>query len=178
MLDGAASPFLAWLAYSRQLVMLQLGGEIDQVQRQYEQVIRLLQHTRSSRVAAMAESDWGHRLRQEGRLEEALAIYRRMLVEWRRLGHRAAMANILENIAFVDCVQDRPQRAAALLGAAERIRELIGQDMLRPEREQYERELAALQKSLAPAELESFWAKGRAMPTDAVIALALNQPRV
>ena len=61
-----------------------------------------------------------------------------------------------------------------MLGAAERIREEIDQDMLRPEREEYERELAELKRSLVPQELDSLWAKGRAMSTDALIALALQ----
>ena len=112
-------------------------------------------------------------MRRDGNFDEALAIYLRMLVEWRKLGHRAAMANILENMAFIDRVQGRPDRAMIFLGAAERIRETIGQDMLRLEREEYERELAELKSNLAPQEFASLWANGRTMSTDAIIALAL-----
>ncbi|MFN2181404.1 MAG: hypothetical protein ACK2UV_18115, partial [Candidatus Promineifilaceae bacterium] len=103
------------------------------------------------------------------------AIYRRMLVEWRELGHRAAMANILENIAFIDRLQHNPARAITLLGAAERIREEIDQDMLPPEREEYEREVAALKDKLSEQELENLWATGRSLSTDDVINLAMEQ---
>jgi hypothetical protein len=129
----------------------------------------------SRRMANMVESDYAHRLRHWGDLEEALAIYRRMLVEWRELGHRAAVANILENIAFIDRLHDHPARAVQLLGAAERIREEIGQDMLRPEREEYEREVAALKDELGEEELQKLWAAGRSLSTDDVITLAMEQ---
>ena len=95
-----------------------------------------------------------------------------MLVEWREMGIRAAVANILENIAFVERVQGRPSLAATLLGAAQRIRDEIGQDMLPSERVEYERELAALREMLTPQEVERLMAEGHALSTDAVIALA------
>jgi class 3 adenylate cyclase len=167
--------FLPWVAYSRLLIMLEMDLEPELAQQEYDKVVSILRQSHSSRMAAMAESDWGHKMRHEGNFEEALAIYRRMLVEWRELGHRAAMANILENIAFVDRVQGRPERGVILLGAAERIREAIGQDMLRLEREEYERELAELKSRVAPQELDSLWANGRTMSTDAIIAMALQE---
>jgi hypothetical protein len=165
---------MAWLEYSRLLVIMQIDLETEQVRSQYEKVVDLLRKTRSSRIAAMAESDWAHRLRHDGNLDEALQIYQRMLVEWRRLGHRAAMANILENMAFIDRVQGRPERAVTLLGAAERIRKVVGQEMLRPEREEYEEELAELQSSMDPETFDRLWAEGRGMSTDALIDLALK----
>ena len=122
----------------------------------------------------MAESDWAHRLRRDGNFNEALAIYQRMLVEWRKLGHRAAMANILENIAFIDRVQERPERAVTLLAAAGQIREAVGQDMLRLEREEYEQELAALKNSLSPQAFDRSWSEGRNLSTDALVELVVN----
>lgn len=47
--------------------------------------------------------------------------------------------------------------------------------MLRPEREEYERELAALKEMLDLGELENLWAQGRALSTDALIDLALEE---
>jgi tetratricopeptide (TPR) repeat protein len=175
IVESSNNAFLAWLEYSRLLVILQIDLETEMVRKQYEKVLDLLRQTRSSRVAAMAESDWGHRLRREGSYDEAMVIYRHMLVEWRELGHRAAMANILENMAFIDRVERRPERAATLLGAAERIREAIGQDMLRPEREEYEREVAELKRNLDPQKLDKLWSKGRGMSTDEMIDLALYE---
>ncbi|MFN2103793.1 MAG: ATP-binding protein [Candidatus Promineifilaceae bacterium] len=174
MLQSSESFFLPWAQFSLLVMMMEMGSELETVRAQYEKAVTDLRRAGSRRLAAMAESDWAHRLRHEGDLDEALAIYQRMLIEWRELGHRAAVANILENIAFVDRAQGRPQRAAIFFGAAERIREEIGQDMLRPEREEYERELAALQEMLDAGELERLLARGRAMGTDALIDLALD----
>lgn len=175
ILENAASAFLPWLEYSRLLVMLEMDLEPEEVREQYEKTVEKLRQVSSGRMAAMAESDWAHKMRYEGNLDEALEIYRRMLVEWRKLGHRAAMANILENMAFVDRIQGRPERAVTFLGAAERIREATGQGMLRLEREEYERELDELKQSLDAQILDSLWAKGRTLATDAVIALALQE---
>ena len=163
---------LPWLQYSSLMVSIQTLIDPDQTRQAYETTIRSLRRGGSRRMGAMLESDWAHRQRHQGQLAEALEIYRRVLPEWRALGHRAAVANILENIAFVKRVTGDPARTAVLLGAAERIREEIGQDMLRHEREDYERELAALRAALPPQELAPLWARGRALPTDALIALA------
>jgi predicted ATPase/class 3 adenylate cyclase len=158
--------------YTRMMVMVAMDVDPAQVRAHRDIAVSRLQQSGSRRTVAMVESDWAHFLRKNGEPDEALALYENMLVEWRDLGHRAAVANILENIAFVDRAQGRPQRAATLFGAAERLREEIAQDMLRPEREEYERELAALRDDLAPQELERLWANGRTMSLDAVIDLA------
>ena len=49
------------------------------------------------------------------------------------------------------------------------------QDMLPPEREEYEREVAALRNEINEQELKNLWAAGRSLSTDNVIALAVNQ---
>ncbi len=82
------------------------------------------------------------------------------------------MANILENVAFIDRRQNRPERAIKLLAGAGRIREEIKQDMLRPEQEEYERELVALKEKLSRQEMAGLWAEGRALGTSELIALA------
>ncbi len=166
--------FLPWLEYARLLIVLKMDLDPRVTRQHYEEVVGRLRQSHSNRMAAMAESDWAHRMRHAGELDEALAIYRRMLVEWRELGNRAAVANILENTAFVERALGRPVLAATLLGAAQRIREEIGQDMLRREREEYERELAAMKSSLTPHELDKLWAEGYAMSTDSVVTLVLE----
>ena len=98
-----------------------------------------------------------------------------MLVTWREQGNYPAMANILENIAFIENAFGRTDRAATLLGAAQRIREEIGQDMLQAERGEYDQQLTVIRSSLTPQELDKLWAAGRALSTDAVIALAQDE---
>ncbi|MDX1414290.1 MAG: tetratricopeptide repeat protein [Candidatus Promineifilaceae bacterium] len=165
--------FLPWVELSRLLIILQMDLSPEVTKQHFERAIDFLSASQNRRMVAMANSEWAHMMRHRGNFDEALDIYRHMLVEWRELGHRAALANILENIAFVDRVQGRPTQAVALLGAAERIREMIDQDMLRPEREEYEQEMAALRNVVAPSEWDTLWSRGRRLTIDDVIALAI-----
>jgi tetratricopeptide (TPR) repeat protein len=175
LLDNTSGLFLTWAEFNRLLMLKSLDLPDDELRRHYEAGIKALRDNHSRRLTAMIESDWAHRLRHLGSFEEALAIYRRMLVEWQELGHRAAMANILENVAFIDRRQNRPERAIKLLAGAGRIREEIKQDMLRPEQEEFERELAALKEKLSQQEMAGLWAEGRALATNALIALAAER---
>jgi len=92
----------------------------------------------------------------------------------RDLGNRAAMANNMENIAFTQRALANPELAAILLGAVQRIRKEIGQDMVYSERKVYENELALLKSSLPPEELDWLWVNGRILSTDAVIAKVME----
>ena len=172
--DAVNISFLPWLEYASLLIMLEMEYDPQLSRQQYEKTVKRLRQRHAKRMAAMIESDWAHKMHHEGNLDEALVIYRRMLVEWRKLGHRAAVANILENIAFVERGLERPALAAILLGAAHRIREEIDQDMLHTERRKYDSELAAIKSSLTPPELDRLWAEGYALSTDSAIALALK----
>ena len=75
------------------------------------------------RLGLAARSDLAHAYRRGGRLDEAEALYRETISGWVHLGHRGAVANQLENIAYLAIERDRPERAARLLGAAEAMRE-------------------------------------------------------
>src|SRR4029079_15496757 len=52
----------------------------------------------------------------------AEALYPETIDGWVHLGHRGAVANQLENIAYLAIDRNRPERAARLLGAAEAVR--------------------------------------------------------
>jgi predicted ATPase/class 3 adenylate cyclase len=171
LMKGVDNRIFPWAEYVLLSMMMRIGADPEALRAQQEKAIVTLRKSRSRRLAAMAESDWAHRLRHDGDLDEALAIYQRMLVEWRDLGHRTAMANILENIAFIDRAQGRLRRAATLLGAAEQLRELAGQDMLPAEREEYEKEVRALQDTMPAEELDQQWAEGRTLPLDNLLTL-------
>jgi hypothetical protein len=53
-------------------------------------------------------------------------LYRETIGGWVHLGNRGAVANQLENVAYVAIERGRLERAARLLGAAEMIREVAG----------------------------------------------------
>jgi hypothetical protein len=124
--------------------------------------------------ANMVQSEMAHMERAEGKLTSAGAIYRETILVWKRLGHRAAVANQLECYAFIAKAQEQPERAVHLLGAAEALREMIQIDMSQLERVEYEREVADLKKNMSEADFNAAWEKGRSMTLDEAVELALG----
>jgi predicted ATPase len=119
-----------------------------------------------------ARSDLGHALRRGGRLPQAIAIYRETIGGWVHLGHRGAVANQLENFAFVAIALGNGERAARLLGAADAIREAAGQPRAFDEEPEYERELERLHEELDDAAFAAAWEAGRRLAYADAVALA------
>lgn len=165
-----------WSGYMLLAAQLAMVEDVDEARPQIEAGIAELRRLGNLRLTSMVASDWAHILRHAGRLSEAANIYRRTIQDWSRIGHRAAVANQLETLAFVDLEQGRPERAATLLGAAERLREQSSQDMLPDERLEYDRELASLREMLPEEQLITLWSSGRALTADAAVDLAIEEP--
>jgi predicted ATPase/class 3 adenylate cyclase len=124
----------------------------------------------------MVRSEMAHMERLEGRHEKAEAMYRETILEWKRLGHRAAIANQLECFAFIAKAHERPERAAKLFGAAEALREKINIHMTDMERIEYEREVDDLKANTDGKVFTSVWAEGRSMTMEQAIQFALMEP--
>ena len=127
----------------------------------------------NKRGAYSSESDFAHVLRQHGELDEALAIYNDVLPKWKDLGHRAAVAHVLECIAFILVRKEEPERAINLLGAAEALREAIDSQMTSTEQEEYKKEISELRDLLGEAEYKKQRDTGRKKTMDEAIELAL-----
>ena len=102
-------------------------------------------------------------------------MYRETILEWQRLGHRAAVANQLECFAFIAKVNEQPERAIKLLGAAEALRERIQIDMSPMERVEYEREVNDLKANMDRKLFTALWAEGKSMTMGAAIAVAMKE---
>lgn len=175
ILTGQTIYFVPWAELVRLGLWGARGEDMVQKRQQLDEALARMRARRSYRIAAMMESDFAHRLRHEGMLDEAAEMYRRTLPQWQQLGHRAAVANQLECMAFIYRVWERPEAAVTLLGAAERLREAAGQPMLGPERVIYDKEVAALHTQLSEADLMRLWQRGRDLATGAAIALAQSE---
>jgi tetratricopeptide (TPR) repeat protein len=119
-----------------------------------------------------ARSDLGHALRRGGRLPQAIAIYRETIGGWVHLGHRGAVANQLENFAFVAIALGNGERAARLLGAADAIREAAAQPRAFDEEPEYDRELRRLHEELDDATFSAAWEAGTRLTYADAVALA------
>jgi len=120
------------------------------------------------------QSTFAHALRQHGEFGEALEIYKDLLPKWNRIGHQAAVLHELECIAYILVRNGDPGRAGVLLGAAEALRKTIGKEMTAVEKEEYAREIAALQATLDKETFRDRWRQGCELSLDEAIAFAIT----
>jgi predicted ATPase/class 3 adenylate cyclase len=92
----------------------------------------------------------------------------------RRLGHREQIADYLEAFAAIELEQGRANCAAKLLGAAEAAMESLDGPYGQAERDLHERTIVAVRARLGEAELAAAWADGRALDSDAALALVVQ----
>jgi hypothetical protein len=102
-----------------------------------------------------------------------MAAYRTTIGGWVRLGHRGAVANQLENVAYVAVDRGDVDRGARLFGAAEALREAADSPMAFDEAPEYAEFVARARGSLDPAAFDPAWAAGRTMALAEAVALAL-----
>jgi tetratricopeptide (TPR) repeat protein len=120
----------------------------------------------------MVYSELAHLDRYEGRYQEAAAAYRKTILAWQRLGHRAAVAHQLESFGFIAQRQGESGRAARLLGAADSLRGKINIPMYPAERAEYEEALEHLRSGMEAGEFDTGWNEGRAMTMEEAIEYA------
>jgi tetratricopeptide (TPR) repeat protein len=149
-------------------------GNYEAAKSHFEDGLEIFKQIRNKNFELVMSSELGHVARHTGNMAEAIRIYRDTLGGWQNLGNRGAIANQLECFAFIAIIQQEPQRAAKLLGAAEALREMVQSPMTEYERLEYDQSVATLQSMLPAAEFEALWADGRSMNTEQAIQLALG----
>jgi hypothetical protein len=133
-------------------------GNFAEAHAQFEACIPLFTKLKDRHRLAMVRSELAHLERRQGHLVQAKPLYCETLLEWQRLGHRAAIAHELECCAFITKAQEDDERAARLFGAAEALRETISIPMTHFERMEYEREVGDLRANMDEAAFAS-WAE-------------------
>ena len=149
-------------------------GRFDEARERFVPLLAAFHEMGDQHRANMIHSEGAHMQRLEGHHDKAESMYRETILEWQRLGHRAAVANQLECFAFIAKVDEQPERVIKLLGAAERLREIIQIDMSPMERVEYEREAGELRARMSEKEFNIQWLEGRAMTMEQAIAYALE----
>jgi len=151
------------------------AGDLPQSRAYVEEAIARFEQVGDVSQVNHARSDLAHVLQRHGELRPAMELYRQTLRDWQHMGHRGAVAQQLESLAFVAIELGQGARAARLLGAAEALRDLSGAVRLTQLHDEYEQALAALRAQLPAAELEASWAGGRAMTMDEAVAYAMDE---
>ena len=152
-------------------------GNYAEARSRFEACLSLLMESGDRNHVNAAYSELAHLERRQGHFAQAKPLYRQTLLEWQRLGHRAAIAHELECLAMIAKGQEEDQRAAKLFGAAEVLRENIHLPMTAMERVEYEGEVGDLRRNMDELMLAKAWAEGRAMSMEQAIALATENER-
>jgi predicted ATPase/class 3 adenylate cyclase len=167
----AGSPFTIAIVALGLGRMLGALGRADEARQHLELAIDRLTELGDQRLILSARSELGHALRRAGRFDEAAALYRDVLGGWIRFGNRGAVANMLEQSAFLAVDRGDPSRAATLLGAAEAIREAAGAIMGLDEAFEYQAFVARLRAEAPDVPVEAAWQAGRALTYQQAVEL-------
>ena len=150
-------------------------GRFDEARERLTPMLAVFRDMGDQHRANMIHSECAHMQRLEGHHDKAESMYRETILEWQRLGHRAAVANQLECFAFIAKANEQPERAIKLLGAAEALRELIQIDMSPMERVEYEREVNDLKANMDRKLFTALWAEGKSMTMGTAIEIAMKE---
>jgi non-specific serine/threonine protein kinase len=108
--------------------------------------------------------------------ERAAALFRESLTLAYEMRHRWRIASLLENFAALLARSEQPEDAARLLGAAQRLREVIG-SLRGPLMQSWVDAIAApVRERLGPARFEAARERGRTMILEEAVTLALGRP--
>jgi predicted ATPase/class 3 adenylate cyclase len=165
------------------MAMLSLGitakfmGSYDEARQRFAVCDPIFREMGDMHRVNMIRSELAHIERYEGHYQKAKDMYKESIVEWKRIGHRAAIAHQLECFASIAKVEEQSQRAARLFGAAEALREKIDIPMTAMERVEYDREIADLKAGMDEKVFSSAWAEGRALTMEQAIDCALERSK-
>lgn len=155
-----------------------VAGELDTARFYLEASLKLARRLKSKNFICILESELAHTTRYSGDFQAARAAYQRTILLWLDFGARGAVANQLECLAFVARAEGQFARAARLFGAAQALRELIEQQMIAYELEEYDREVAALREQMPADALASAWREGRTMSMERAVTYAVEDDSV
>jgi hypothetical protein len=172
--SGLNAPVLIVAQAYVEAMVARVMGDIDAALRVLSEGADALRLTRSRHFAAVLDSELAHTLRLSGDLDGAASIYRRTILEWQDMGRQGAVANQLENFAFIAVEEEKLPGAARLFGAAEALRERLDDKMLPEERQAYEASVASLRQKMDPAALQAAWQAGRELDLDSAVSYALT----
>ena len=119
-------------------------------------------------------SEIAHTKRATGNYAEAKQTYRETIKAYQDTGNRPAVAHQLECFAMIAVVDEEPQRAAKLFGAADAIREVTGHKPTDEEQAEEAQFISRLRAMITETEFNALWAAGKSMTMEQAIQLALE----
>jgi tetratricopeptide (TPR) repeat protein len=139
----------------------------------FEESLLVSHETGDTSGTAAAQLLLGNMARREGQYGRATSLYRESLATVKTIGDRQGAAMCLAALSRVALAQGRAARAARLLGAAERLLEVIGWTFPPGERAGHDRAVAAVRAALGGEEYERTAGLGALMTLDQAVAYAM-----
>jgi predicted ATPase/serine/threonine protein kinase len=141
----------------------------------YERTIALFRGLGGGIKMAFALANLGAAAYELGDLETSRSSYLECLAIARETGSKQHIAHCLDGCAALALAEGNVRRAARLCGAAQALREQIGQQLEASDRGFRDRFLARIRDALGDSELAVATEDGRSAPLDAAIALAVGE---
>jgi tetratricopeptide (TPR) repeat protein len=151
-----------------------IQGEYGRAATLHEEALSLFRELGDKEGIAISLHNLGLVAQRQGDYGRAAALHEESLLLSHELGARNLVADCLEGLAWVTVVNGQAGRAARLGGAAEALREVLGALLPPDERAGHDLAVQAMRAALGEEDLASAWAKGRALPLEESIALALE----
>jgi predicted ATPase/class 3 adenylate cyclase len=152
-------------------------GQLETAKKQFETGLKMFEHVGHKGFMAVMTAEIAHVERAMGNYSSAKNTYRETIRIFQDHGNRPAVAHQLECFAMIAIVEEEPQRAAKLFGAAEAIREVTGHKPTDEEEAEESQFMSRLRSMVPEAEFNALWAEGRALTMEQAIQLALNNDK-
>ena len=148
-------------------------GQLETAKKQFEAGLKIFERVGHKGFMTVMTTEIAHVERAMGNYTKAKNTYKETIKVFEDLGNRPAVAHQLECFAMIAIVEEEPQRAAKLFGAAEAIRELTGYKRTDEEEAEEAQFMSRLRAMLPEAEFNMLWAEGKSMTMEQAIQLAL-----
>jgi len=157
---------LGWLAYRQRDYSLARSFQ--------EACLTIMREVKDQRGIADALHSLGAAVYEQADYALSRTLWEQSLrMRW-ELENRWGIADSLEVLVGLAVVQQQPERATRLWGAAERLRDVIGSPLLPATKARYAADVAVARKTLGEDAFAAAKAEGGAMTIDQAVAYALQ----
>jgi len=151
-------------------------GDLAAARARQDEALSLAREIGDRRLETYALNNSGTVCRLGGDYPAARVFHRRSLQLARALGEPHIVAENLEELAGVEAAEANFGLAACLLGAAQALRERLGEPLPGPDLPRHDQVIADVRGALGDQRYQAAWDRGRSMPEQEILTLAAETP--
>jgi predicted ATPase/class 3 adenylate cyclase len=148
--------------------------QFELARKHFEVGFKMFEYVGHKGFMTVMTTEIAHVDRALGNYTKAKNTYKETIKVFQDVGNRPAVAHQLECFAMIAVVEEEPQRAAKLFGAAEAIRDVTGHEPTDEEQAEEMQFITRLHVMLSDTEFNALWAEGRSLTMEQAIQLALE----